>query len=114
MYHIDTSVCRSVLTTILTAPDAKKEKVYYLPTTKLSGGPCHVELKKSHSTYVIALKLEEVALAIGAILDHCDKDQGAGWAQLLPEHPWYVLIYGDPRMRLIRPSEPPKPLNQGR
>ena len=99
MYHIDIEVCRSVLNKLLTAPDARNEKTYHRSTTRLSAGPCHVELRKSHGNIAISLKPEEIGLAVGAILQQCEKYQGAGWGQMMPDFPWYVLAYGSLRSR---------------
>ena len=114
MHHIDTSICKPALNRILTAPDAQKEKTYTSPTTKFSAGPCHIELKKSHGPFLVAMKAAEIVLAVGAILNHCGKVQGSGWAQLLPSCPWYILAYGDPQLRQDLPLDPSEPLDQGR
>ena len=101
MHHIDTDICRAVTNKLLARPDAQKMKDYQDSTTDFGESPCHIVLKRSFGHDVMQLTVKEIVLTVNTILGYCNKYQGAGWAQFHPTVPWYILVYGDPRVRTL-------------
>ena len=97
MYRINKEICKPVMDEMLEIEDPEMDRMFADSTTKLGRSPCYMQLKKSRGSTVILLSFQDIVIAANGILDHCDKIQGAGWAQLLPQTPWYLLIYGDAR-----------------
>ena len=97
MYQIDKEICKPIMDKLLEVEDAQVDRLFNVPTTKLGESPCYIQLKRSRGPSVMVLSLQDIVTAANGILDQCDKFQGAGWAQFLPELPWYLLIYGDAR-----------------
>ena len=97
MYQINKEICKPVMDKILEIEDAQMDRMFIDSTTKLGGSPCYMQLKRSWGSTVMVVSLQDIVIGANGILDHCDKVQGAGWAQFYPKSPWYLLIYGDAR-----------------
>ena len=97
MYPIDKEICKPIMDKLLELDDAQVGRMFNVPTTKLGGSPCYMQLKRSSGPSVMVLSLQDIVTTANGILDHCGQFQGAGWAQFFPRLPWYLLIYGDAR-----------------
>ena len=98
LYHLNIGLCKPITDRLLAEPHADEQKRFFESTTQLGESPCYIELKRASGGTVLELTAQELVLAVQGVLAHCDKYKGAGWAQVLPEIPWYDQVYGDPRI----------------
>ncbi|KAL8823435.1 MAG: hypothetical protein Q9191_005860 [Dirinaria sp. TL-2023a] len=95
-YFIDVLICRPIFDSLLNAPSARVPKLYSTGTKDFGWSPCHITLKKSTGPTAIEISVADIVYTARALVDSCKEHQGAGWAQLQQEQPWYLLVHGDP------------------
>lgn len=96
-FHISPATCTAVFGALVTAPAAQTPKWYHRPKTEFGWSPCHLELRKARGYTSLEITIVELVNAAHTVLTTCEQHQGAGWASLIPEAPWYVLVYGNLR-----------------
>ena len=97
MLPIDQLVCKPILDRLTAGPGAEEYQDYYDSSTQISNLPCCIELKRSYGATSFTISNSEIEKAASAVMVQCEKFQGAGWLQFIPDMPWYLLVYGGTR-----------------